>query len=111
MTEVDDHNAARWLVVRYLDGFPGRYHHAGWYVVRCCPCHSGCAVTFPYETEARAERVRGIILGELKTRSEPQREEPSGLCLAGLAANKACRPDETLKRCTICGFVDDTQYA
>lgn len=40
-----------------------------------------------------------------------QREEPSGLCLAGLAANKACRPDETLKRCTICGFVVDTQYA
>lgn len=40
-----------------------------------------------------------------------QRKEPSGLCLAGLAANKACRPDETLKRCTICGFVVDTQYA
>ena len=40
-----------------------------------------------------------------------QREEPSGLCLAGLAANKACRPDNTLKRCTICGFVVDTQYA
>ena len=39
-----------------------------------------------------------------------QREEPSGLCLAGLAANKACRPDEALKRCTICGFVVDTQY-
>ena len=40
-----------------------------------------------------------------------QREEPSGLCLAGLAENKACRPDDTLKRCTICGFVVDTQYA
>jgi len=40
-----------------------------------------------------------------------QREEPSGLCLAGLAANKACRPDDTLKRCTICGFIVDTQYA
>lgn len=40
-----------------------------------------------------------------------QREEPSGLCLAGLAANKACRPDDTLKRCTICGFVVDTKYA
>ena len=40
-----------------------------------------------------------------------QREEPSGLCLAGLATNKACRPDDMLKRCTICGFVVDTQYA
>lgn len=40
-----------------------------------------------------------------------QREEPSGLCLAGLAANEACRPDDTLKRCTICGYVVDTQYA
>lgn len=40
-----------------------------------------------------------------------QREEPSGLCLAGLASNKACRPDDTLKRCTICGFVIDTKYA
>lgn len=40
-----------------------------------------------------------------------QREEPSGLCLAGLASNTACRPDDTLKRCTICGFVVDTQYA
>ena len=40
-----------------------------------------------------------------------QREQPSGLCLAGLASNKACRPDDTLKRCTICGFVVDTQYA
>ncbi len=40
-----------------------------------------------------------------------QREEPSGLCLAGIAANKACRPDGTLKRCTICGFVVDAKYA
>ncbi len=40
-----------------------------------------------------------------------QREEPSGLCLAGLAANKACRSDDTLKNCTICGFVVDTKYA
>lgn len=40
-----------------------------------------------------------------------QREEPSGLCLAGIAANKACRPDDTLKRCTICGFVVDAKYA
>ena len=38
-----------------------------------------------------------------------QREQPSGLCLAGIASNKACRPDD-LKRCTICGFVVDTQY-
>jgi hypothetical protein len=34
-----------------------------------------------------------------------------GFCLSGLASNKACRPDDTLKRCAICGFVVDTQYA
>lgn len=38
-----------------------------------------------------------------------QREEPSGLCLAGLASNKVCWTDVTLKRCTICGFVVDSR--
>lgn len=32
-------------------------------------------------------------------------------CMAGIASNLPCRPDDTLKRCTICGFVIDTQYA
>lgn len=35
-----------------------------------------------------------------------QREQPSGLCLAGVTPNKACRPDD-LTRCMICGFVVD----
>jgi hypothetical protein len=68
----DEHNAAHWYVVRYLDGRPGRYLHAGWYVVRCCPCHPLYPVTLPLPSEARAERVRRIILGEIKTRSEPR---------------------------------------
>lgn len=32
-------------------------------------------------------------------------------CMAGIASNLPCRPDDTLKRCTICGFVIDTHYA
>jgi hypothetical protein len=29
-------------------------------------------------------------------------------CLSALASGDACQPDETLKRCAICGFVVDT---
>jgi hypothetical protein len=72
MPQIEDHNAARWYLVRYLDGVQGRGRRAGWYVVRCCPCHRLHAVTLPYPTEARAERVRRIILGQIKTRSEPR---------------------------------------
>lgn len=32
-------------------------------------------------------------------------------CLSGIASNEPCRPDDTLKRCTICGFIVDTKYA
>ena len=31
-------------------------------------------------------------------------------CLSALASNEPCKPDDTLKRCTICGFVVDTKY-
>ena len=46
-----------------------------------------------------------------KTRCLPCPRRHTSSCLTGLAANEACRPDDTLKRCTICGFVVDTQYA
>jgi hypothetical protein len=68
----DEHLRAQWLEVRHLDGFPGRSHHAAWYVVRCCPCHPLHPVTLPLPDEARAERVRRIILGEITTPSEPR---------------------------------------
>lgn len=73
MTEPDDHNDGRWLVVRYLDkGEQGPGHDAGWYVMRVCPCHFNDTVTLPYPTQARAERVRLILLGEITTPSWPR---------------------------------------
>jgi hypothetical protein len=68
----DEHNRAEWLIVRWLGGVPGRHHHAGWYVGRCCPCHWGARVTLPFPGKARAERVRRVILGELTTPSKPR---------------------------------------
>lgn len=35
---------------------------------------------------------------------------PGTSCMGALATNKPCRPDEALKRCTICGFVVDTKF-
>ena len=32
-------------------------------------------------------------------------------CLSALASGDACQPDETLKRCAICGFVVDAKFA
>jgi hypothetical protein len=32
-------------------------------------------------------------------------------CLSALASGEACQPDESLKRCAICGFVVDTKFA
>jgi hypothetical protein len=62
MTEVPDHNAARWLVVRWLEGHQGRFGHAGWYVVRICPCHWAEPVTLPLPTEPWAQRCRQRML-------------------------------------------------
>lgn len=31
-------------------------------------------------------------------------------CLSAMASNEPCKPDDTLKRCTICGFVVDTKF-
>lgn len=33
------------------------------------------------------------------------------VCLSALASNQPCAPDESLKRCLICGFVITPQYA
>ena len=35
---------------------------------------------------------------------------PGTSCIGALATNKPCRPDETLKRCTICGFIVDMKF-
>jgi hypothetical protein len=42
---------------------------------------------------------------------DPIREGHQTPCLSALASGAACQPDETLKRCAICGFVVDTKFA
>jgi hypothetical protein len=39
-----------------------------------------------------------------------EREDHQTPCLSALASGAACQPDETLKRCAICGFVVDTKF-
>jgi hypothetical protein len=47
-----------------------------------------------------------------KTRCGPcPRRKGETACLSAVATNEPCLPDSTLKRCTICGFIVDTQYA
>jgi hypothetical protein len=64
-----DHNAARWLTVKYLDDGEGRSRcrgrhklATGWYVVRTCPCHFGENVTLPLPSQQWAEDVRDVML-------------------------------------------------
>jgi hypothetical protein len=59
-----EHNEARWVVVRYRSWSHGFGHTAGWYIDRVCPCHFGEAVSLPYPTRERAERVRQLLVGE-----------------------------------------------
>jgi hypothetical protein len=75
MTQAE-HLDAKCYVVRWLDqqrragvspksrpGLPNAGLPAGWYVVRCCPCHWGEPVVVqPYPDKERAERGRQIIL-------------------------------------------------
>jgi hypothetical protein len=69
----DDHNDARWYLVRWLDarkggkgrnsGIPIEGLAAGWYVVRVCPCHFGePVVKKPYPDPESADRGREVIL-------------------------------------------------
>jgi hypothetical protein len=49
-------------------------------------------------------RLRAMIAErELQRRQTP--------CLSAIASGEPCRPDDTLKRCAICGFIVDTKYA
>jgi hypothetical protein len=58
-----DHNAARWLAVKWKDRARGLEEFgSGWFVVRICPCHFDEAVTLPCADREEAERVRGVIL-------------------------------------------------
>jgi hypothetical protein len=67
---MSNHNAARWLEVRWLPKMggrlPGGRHwrptEAGWYVVRTCPCHRDEPVTIPLPSETRAKRARAAML-------------------------------------------------
>ena len=62
---MNNHNAARWLVVRWLPQAGGPRivpRRAGWYVVRTCRCHWGHPVTVPLASEAHAERARQAML-------------------------------------------------
>jgi hypothetical protein len=45
----------------------------------------------------------------LVTPGRDDREETP--CLSALASGDACQPDESLKRCAICGFVVDVKFA
>ena len=64
------HNSAGWLRVGTEAGISGKGRVGylspvapGWYVIRTCPCHQGCAVTVPYRSRAEAERAMRVILG------------------------------------------------
>ncbi len=77
---VVDHNGAQWLDVEFRDqrynGQPRKKRYGrgkgkeparepippGWYVVRCCPCHDGEAVTIPLSTREHAERVLVLLI-------------------------------------------------
>jgi hypothetical protein len=58
-----EHNAAKWLTVRWEENSRGQGFLAGWYVVRVCPCHWGERVTLPMESEEEAQRLRRVLLG------------------------------------------------
>ena len=81
---------------------------------------------------ARAERIVDVVLAEfgqvvirkISMRDAMvaacaaaliDREGHQTSCLSALASGDACQPDgqpdETLKRCAICGFVVDTRHA
>ena len=77
---------------------------------------------------ARAERIVDVVLaefGQAVIRKISMRDAMVAACaaalidrdghqtpcLSALASGDACQPDETLKRCAICGFVVDTKYA
>ena len=42
--------------------------------------------------------------------AEPASGEADTACLNAIASNEPCQPDDTLKRCTLCGFIVDTKY-
>jgi hypothetical protein len=76
---------------------------------------------------ARAERIVDVVLAEfgqavirISMRDAMvascaaaliDREGHQTPCLSALASGEACQPDESLKRCAICGFVIDTKFA
>jgi hypothetical protein len=62
MTEVPDHNAARWLIVSYAPPLAGHCIEPGWYVLRTCPCHRGHPVTRPLPDRQSAESARYSML-------------------------------------------------
>jgi hypothetical protein len=65
---IADHNAERWLEVRFLlsrpmlmpgDGWVG----PGWYVLRVCPCHLHHSVTRqPQSNQGEALRIKDLLL-------------------------------------------------
>jgi hypothetical protein len=78
---------------------------------------------------ARAERIVDVVLAEFgpvirkismrdamvaataAALGDPIREGQQTPCLSALASGDACQPDESIKRCAICGFVVDLQFA
>ena len=80
-----------------------------------------------HDRTGRAERIVDVVLadfGQVVIRKISMRDamvaacaaalidrEGQTPCLPGLASGEACQPDESLKRCAICGFVVDTRHA
>lgn len=65
---IADHNAERWLEVRFLLSHPmlmppGEWAGPGWYVLRVCPCHLHHSVTRqPRSSQGEALRIRDLLL-------------------------------------------------
>jgi hypothetical protein len=74
----------------------------------------------------RAERIVDVVLadfGQVVIRKISMRDAMVAACaaalidregtpcLSALASGDACQPDDSLKRCAICGFVVDTKFA
>ena len=56
-------------------------------------------------------RMRDAIAAYHAAHPAPSTGNEGGTaCLNAIASNEPCKPDDTLKRCTICGFIVDTKY-
>ena len=48
-------------------------------------------------------------IAALRSSQQPRQADETA-CLNAIASNEPCKPDDTLRRCTLCGFIVDTKY-